>query len=175
MNKKYVILGGGSAGWMTALTVKKMFPYASVTMIHSKSIGIIGVGEATTPHIVNFLNQHNIDPLDVARRTNGTIKHGISFENWNGDGKRYFHDFVEKIHSFRIPGIFDHSCEDYFKRILIAKGLSFEDHIYQQRLAYSGKIDLANTSRVFVIPENVPFKAPSNSSIPPTVSLDIIF
>lgn len=146
MNKKYVILGGGSAGWITALSVKKMFPHASVTLIQSKSIGIIGVGEATTPHIVNFLNQNNIDPLDVARLTNGTIKHGISFENWNGDGKRYFHDFVETIHSFRIPGIFDHSCDDYFKRILIAKGLSFEDHIYQQKLAYSGKIDLGNTS-----------------------------
>lgn len=146
MKKEYVILGGGSAGWITALAVRKIFPQANITVIQSKSIGIIGVGEATTPHVVNFLKGHDVDPLDIVRRTNGTIKNGISFENWNGDNKRYFHSFFEKIESFRIPGIFDHSGDDYFKRTLIAMGLNFEDHIYQQRLAYSGKIDLTNTN-----------------------------
>ena len=146
MNKKYVILGGGSAGWMTAISIKKMFPLASVTVIQSKSVGIIGVGEATTPHIVNFLNHHDIDPLEIVRQTNGTIKNGISFENWNGDGNQYFHSFFENIQKFRIPGIFEHSCEDFYKKTLIAKGLPFNEYLYQQRLAYSGKVDLTNTT-----------------------------
>ena len=54
-NKKLTILGGGTAGWLTALYLKKIFPKYNVILIESKKIGIIGVGEATTPNIVYFL------------------------------------------------------------------------------------------------------------------------
>jgi tryptophan halogenase len=142
----FVILGGGTAGWITAIFARKLFPNANVCLIESKQIGIIGVGEATTPHIVNFLKSHDIDPLDVIRVTNGTIKNGINFENWNGDGKRYFHDFHENLKIFNIANVYENGCDDFFKKLLINKQLSFEEYIYQQKLAYGNKIDLNNTN-----------------------------
>ena len=142
----FVILGGGTAGWITAIFVRRLFPDVNICLIESKQIGIIGVGEATTPHIVNFLKSHDIDPLDVIRETNGTIKNGINFENWNGDGKRFFHDFAERLQVFSIANVFGGDCDDFFKKILINKQLSFEEYIYQQKLAYGNKIDLNITN-----------------------------
>ena len=143
---KFVILGGGSAGWITALFARKLMPTADVTLIQSKEIGIIGVGEATTPHIVNFLINQDIDPLDLIRVTKGTIKNGINFVNWNGDGKSYFHDFYEPIVPFRIDNFYNSDCDDYFKQLLINQELSFNEYLYQTKLAYGNKIDLNNTN-----------------------------
>jgi tryptophan halogenase len=144
--KKFIILGGGSAGWITALSIKKTFPDCNVTVIQSSTVGIIGVGEATTPHVVNFLKDIGIDPLDVVKKTSGSIKNGISFENWNGDGKRYFHSFYERIAEFSVPNIFESQASDYYKKVLISNNLPFEEHIYQTKLAYSNKVDLINTN-----------------------------
>ena len=91
-NKQLLVLGGGTAGWLTALYLKKVFPFYTTTLIESKEIGIIGVGEATTPNIVTFLKYLNIDVFDLIQKTKGSIKNGISFENWNGDNKKYFHE-----------------------------------------------------------------------------------
>ena len=55
-NKKILILGGGQAGYLTALYCRKIFPNNSITLIEDAAKGIIGVGEATTPHFVDFLN-----------------------------------------------------------------------------------------------------------------------
>ena len=52
--KNLVIAGGGTAGWFAALYMKKIFPQSNVTVIQNKEIGIIGVGEATTPKILDF-------------------------------------------------------------------------------------------------------------------------
>jgi tryptophan halogenase len=86
-----VVLGGGTAGWLTALFAKNIFPEKNVTLIQSSKVGTIGVGEATTPHLPSFLRRLNIRPIDVIKHTNGSVKNGISFVNWNGDNKKYFH------------------------------------------------------------------------------------
>ena len=88
---KIVIVGGGTAGWLTAVYVKKLFKNDHITIIESQDIPIIGVSEATTPHIVDFLECLHIDFIDVLKNTDGTIKNGISFENWNVDDKKYLH------------------------------------------------------------------------------------
>jgi tryptophan halogenase len=143
--KKYAIVGGGTAGWLTALFMKKTFPDSDVTLIRDKEIGIIGVGEATTPHIVMFLNQLGIDPIDVLRETNGTFKVGINFENWNGDGKKYLHSFSDKFCDFKIPNIFDSQCNEYYTLKLIKDGLDFKEYHYPTKLAYANKVDLHRT------------------------------
>ena len=94
--KHFVILGSGTAGWLTALFIRKIIPQSKITVIGSKQVGIVGVGEATTPHILGFLQYIDVNPYDFIKKTGGTIKQGISFENWNGDGKKYFHGFLEK-------------------------------------------------------------------------------
>ena len=143
---KIVILGGGTAGWMTALVLKQIFPKRDITLIQSKNIGIIGVGEATTPHIVHFLKTLDIDPFDVIKNSNGSFKAGISFENWNGDGKSYFHGFDDTLIDSEVPGVFNGGANDILKKLLIDENSRFEDFIYQTKLSYNNKVDLNRTA-----------------------------
>lgn len=141
-----LVLGGGTAGWITALFLRKIFPDFKIDLVQSKDVGIIGVGEATTPHIVNFLRSVDIDPIDVINFTSGSIKNGISFENWNGDWKRYFHSFADKVTNFEIPNIFDGYCNDFYLKSLINNQSDFEKYVYQINLAYQNKVDLDRTN-----------------------------
>ena len=91
---KFVVAGGGSAGWLTALFVKKHYPNISVTVIESKDIGILGAGEGTTPHFVTMLDELGIPSSEILKHANGTIKNGIKFTNWNDDKEHYYHNFA---------------------------------------------------------------------------------
>jgi flavin-dependent dehydrogenase len=144
--RKFVIVGGGTSGWITAHTVRKYFPDDDITVVYSEKQGIIGVGESTTPHIIDFLNSIGVDLGHCLKAVSGTIKHGISFENWNGDNKKYMHPFVEHLSEFSNPPIFNHSCWELYNKLLINKKLPFDQYLYQTRLAYENKIDVKNTS-----------------------------
>lgn len=89
-----VIVGGGSAGWITALFVKKYLPNSVVTVVESPEIGILGAGEGTTPNFISFLDDVGIPVSDLVKETSTTIKNGIKFTNWNGDGRHYYHGFA---------------------------------------------------------------------------------
>jgi tryptophan halogenase len=93
--RKVVILGGGTAGWMTAAAlVKANSPQQfSITLIESDDIGIIGVGEATIPTIHWFNRLIDLPEVELIRECRATYKLGIEFVDWNGDGSRYFHPF----------------------------------------------------------------------------------
>ena len=145
-NKNFVILGGGTAGWFTALFIKKVLPNNNVTLIESSQIGTIGVGEATTPNIIHLFKYLNIDIRDVIKKTQGTIKNGISFENWNGDNKKYFHAFYESLRDFSIPPLFTNDCLDYYLRNHVENNLDFNEYQYSTKLSYENKIDLNNLS-----------------------------
>jgi len=88
-----VILGGGTAGWITALLMERYFPDKSFTVIESDDIGILGAGEGTTPDFVNLLSLLEIDITEIIKYCDGSFKLGITFSNWNGDGKSYLHSF----------------------------------------------------------------------------------
>jgi tryptophan halogenase len=80
MIKRIVVLGGGSAGFLAAITLKTVLPGLPVTLIRSKDIGIIGVGEGTTVSVPNFLHGFlKIDPLEFHRLARPTYKLGIKF------------------------------------------------------------------------------------------------
>lgn len=146
MREKIVVLGGGTAGWMTALFVRHILPQAQITLIKSNEVDVIGVGEATTPHFVNFLQMLGIDVLHFINETNGSIKNGINFVNWNGDGKKYLHPFLEFVSDFSIPNLFDTGCGDYYLKNLIRNNLPFEEYTYSYKLSYNNKIDLEKMS-----------------------------
>lgn len=89
--KNISIVGGGTAGWLTALYVSKLLPNTKITLIESESVGILGAGEATTPHLIGLLYELGITPTELILEAEASYKLGVSFENWNGDGEKFFH------------------------------------------------------------------------------------
>jgi len=92
--KKIVILGGGTAGWLTALQVKQLYSEASITLIESSKVGILGAGEGSVPLLASFLQSLGINLGQFKKECDATFKLGINFENWNGDGENYIHPFI---------------------------------------------------------------------------------
>ena len=91
---RIVVVGGGSAGWMTALAlVTGLKGRASVEVVESEEIGIVGVGEATFPSIRQYNQLVGLDEATFMRATNATYKLGIRFCDWLARGKDYFHTF----------------------------------------------------------------------------------
>lgn len=92
--KNVVIVGGGTAGWITAsLLVKVLGKAIDITLIESEKIGIVGVGEASIPPMGPFNSAIGIKESDFLKATKGTIKLGIQFENWKQKGDAYMHAF----------------------------------------------------------------------------------
>lgn len=88
------IIGGGTAGWMSAAYLSKLLPHSyEIRLVESDDIGTIGVGEATVPAIKKFNQIIGIHEVDFIKATRATFKLGIEFVNWGDKGNRYFHDF----------------------------------------------------------------------------------
>lgn len=123
---KFVIIGGGTAGWVTALTVKRFIPYSDVTVIASSDIGILGAGEGVTPHFNELMSDLGISMEDIYKNASATVKKGIKFTNWNGDGSSYFHPFWDEKHAVH----FDASkLAHYLQSVAISRGVKHIDDI----------------------------------------------
>jgi tryptophan halogenase len=97
---KIVIVGGGTAGWITSLFIAERNVRADglkpfdVTVIESPKIPIIGAGEGSTGAMVGMLKEKikslkGLNQMEFLKRTSATIKLGINLKNWNGDGKNF--------------------------------------------------------------------------------------
>jgi tryptophan 7-halogenase len=93
--QRIVVLGGGSAGWMTAASLAKFLnpKQFKITLVESELIGTVGVGEATLPHLRSFNQLLGIDENEFMRETGATYKLAIQFPGWGEEGRSYFHPF----------------------------------------------------------------------------------
>jgi tryptophan 7-halogenase len=137
--KNIVILGGGSAGWLTAAALSKSLAALScdITLIESEEIGIIGVGEATIPPIVDFLKYLQIDEADFLREVSGTYKLAIKFSDWRKLGESYYHPFGAI--GVSIEGQSFYSC--WLKSVLQGDTSKFTD--------YSAAVHLADQNKFY--------------------------
>src|SRR6187431_2887934 len=94
--KKILIVGGGTAGWMTAAYLARWLEKVDVqvVLIESELIGTVGVGEATVPGIHQYIQYLGVKESEFIKATNATFKLGIEFENWAGMDARFFHPFA---------------------------------------------------------------------------------
>jgi tryptophan halogenase len=95
MIKSLIVLGGGNAGLMTALYLRSSYPQLPITVIKSTKIGTIGVGEGSTEHWDIFSKATGIPNWEIIQEAGATLKAGIKFENWHGDGSCYYHSVPE--------------------------------------------------------------------------------
>jgi tryptophan halogenase len=92
--KRVVVVGGGTAGWMTAAVFSRaMGESLDIRVVESDSIGTVGVGESTIPQIRNVNSFLGIDENAMLRATSGTFKLGIEYNDWVRPGHSYMHAF----------------------------------------------------------------------------------
>lgn len=144
----FVILGGGTAGWMAACLIAKKWPQYKVTVVESPDIGIIGVGEGSTPQLKAFFETLDLAEAEWMPKCNATYKAGISFHGWStrpGFG-HYFHPFHTQLDSFTEPQFAFHTRARRTGRDVCAHPDSF---FLPTRLAAERRAPLA--------PEHFPF------------------
>jgi len=131
--KKILIIGGGTAGWATALSVQKFWKDTDVTLVESSKIGILGAGEGGTSNFGLFLKLMDIDINDFAEKTGSTIKDGIKLINWTYKGseaEHLFHPTNKETNDIRkyLAFHFDaRKVSEYFKNVAINRGVKWID------------------------------------------------
>jgi tryptophan halogenase len=149
--KSVVIVGGGTAGWMAAAALIERFApnrHTKITLVESRDIGTVGVGEATVPHIREFLKHLKINEADFVRRTQGTFKLAIGFEGWAGEGTQFFHPFSE--HGVPLLGT---SFQHYWvKARQLGKAEQIDRYVLSSEMARAGKfaVPKSGTGQGFV-------------------------
>jgi tryptophan halogenase len=87
--KSLTVVGGGTAGLISALILKER-SNIDVTLVYSSNIGIVGVGEGSTEHFSDFMKFVGIKPSDIIKECDATFKIGVMFDNWLKNQK-YLH------------------------------------------------------------------------------------
>lgn len=97
--KTIVIVGGGTAGWMSAAFLSKALPHLQITLIESSDIPTIGVGEATITAFTSFTSFLGMKEADWMPACNGSYKYGIRFNDWYEQGQHYWHPFEPLLYA----------------------------------------------------------------------------
>lgn len=135
--RSIVIVGGGTAGWMTAAALSRFINIqdTSILLVESDAIGTVGVGEATIPHIRYFNEMLGISESEFMRETNATYKLGIEFSNWGNLGDAYIHPFG--IYGMDRAGISFHHF--WLKSKLMGNESGITEYSLGARAAYAEK------------------------------------
>ena len=142
------ILGGGTAGWMAACLFARAWPRTTITVVESPEIGIVGVGEGSTPQLKALFDTLGIAEADWMPSADATYKTGIAFHGWADDTPSYVHPFAGQI-DLHTQGAFFASTR---ARRLGADVPTHPDRFFlNARLAAAGRAPLAPPSFPFHI------------------------
>lgn len=87
-----VIVGGGSSGWLSAAAMARYFPNSAITLVESKNIPTIGVGESTTAMMKHFINGHlGIPDEEFLPGVDGIYKMAVKFTDFYYEGDEGFY------------------------------------------------------------------------------------
>jgi len=139
---KFVVVGGGTAGWISALYLRYKSPTSEIVLVESDSIGVLGAGEGTTPPFIDFLDKVKIPLSRLVKETSSTIKNGIKFVNWQGSDDYYYHGFNASDEVGLAS--FDSHQYLYDTSVLFAHGEAtgkpFSNYNYLDRLSEANKV-----------------------------------
>lgn len=134
-NRRITIIGGGTAGWMTAAALARFLERGwLITLVESDAIGTVGVGEATIPQIHHFNRLLGLDEAAFVRATKGSFKLGIAFEGWRAPGHRYMHAFGQIGRNLGLPPFYH-----YWLRGRAAEEDSLDAYSVAAQAAYAGR------------------------------------
>lgn len=140
--KQTIIIGGGTAGWLTALSMVKLPNHGTqVWVIESKDIPNVGAGEGSTPHIVFLLNFLGIDLNEFFLKTAATKKYGIEFENWSGDSEKFKHYFVGNVDSNYAYHFDSQKIINFLKDKALESGVNYIQDDYVQSFKEGDNIE----------------------------------
>ena len=112
--RRIVIVGGGSAGWMAAMILANalLSRGVEITVLESPAVGIIGVGEGSTPWLRGFFDSLGIEESEWMPACNATYKCGITFDKWSTRPgfESYFHPFASMLDNLTL-GMFVANAE----------------------------------------------------------------
>jgi tryptophan 7-halogenase len=140
--RNIVIVGGGSAGWMTAAALAQNLKQdCAITLIESEEIGTVGVGEATIPPIRTFNEMLGIDEREFVKQTKGSFKLGIEFVDWAKIGHRYFHPFGPHGRDFDVVPLHQY----WLRARADGETASLDDHSMAWAMARDGRFNRPST------------------------------
>ena len=149
-SKSIVIVGGGTAGWITANAMIESWgdQGVDIRLIESPQIGTVGVGEGSTPRLKHFFDRIGVQESEWMPRCKATYKNGISFVNWSTvpGFERYYHPFPSRTDEHTTPALYVNTME---------RRLGVDVHAHPDRFFLSARLA---EQRLGPIPnENFPF------------------
>ncbi len=146
---KVLIVGGGSAGWMTAATLESQFPNYKISLIESKNISTVGVGESTLGQITDWMRLLKIKDEDFIKHVDGSYKLSIKFTNFYKKGEAFHYPFGGTV----VEGNKSDTNDWWFKKILDPKTpySDYADCMYPLQMAYvnQNKFDIDQVQRAY--------------------------
>ncbi len=153
-----VIVGGGSAGWLTALVLSAYCPFLKVRLVRPHANNPIGVGESTQPDLPMRLLAAGIDLGDFCVACDATMKCGIFYRDWNAVGAHYWHPFTAMAdsgpytaaHHYQQLILEDpqrHSHADYYARVHTSYETCVKRNLIAPEAATALHVDAAKLAR----------------------------